>query len=278
MKKSRKTKLLTLAAALAVASWSAQAITVDLTTAGSSGSINGGLYTQVSQQHAGSGSLDSFVRVGAANQDVVQAYNTTTTPVFDNEGGATFNHEITVGQVGLIGSVGSQVMRFILDINQIRSSSLLNLDEVQIFLSKTPNQSTTAFSGGLLNLADAALVYQMDALGDNKVTLDYSLNPGSGVSDMTLDILASALDPAFATLGLTSAAQMNGAYIYLYSKFGSAPNVNNDGYEEWAYTQGDPMANPPGGPGEPMPEPATPALLAIGLLGWLATRRSRARI
>jgi PEP-CTERM motif len=266
MAPNRQARMITLTAVLLCAHWGAQATTVDLTTAGASGSIGAGLYTQTSQQATGSGVIEPFVRVGAANQNVVQAYNTTVPNTFDQAGGAAFNHEITVGQVGFYPIGGSNVMRFLLDINQTSASPLLNLDEVQIFLSTTPNQSTTAFSGALLALADSALVYQMDAGGNSTVTLDYSLNAGSGSGDMTLDVLASAFDPAFAALGLTSDAQKNGAYVYLYSKFGSAPNVNNDGYEEWAY-------DPPGAAS--VAEPSTLALIALGLLGfaWVRGRR-----
>lgn len=260
---AHKLKHLALFSALTAAAWGAQAATLDLTSAGASGTLNGGVYTQVGPQGTGSGAINSFVRIGAANQDVVQAYNTTATTSFDNQGGATFNHAITVGQLGLPPGGSNTLMHFLLDINQTSASPLLNLDEVQIFLSTTPDQSTTAFNAGVLALGNAALVYRMDAGADNTVTLDYSLNPGSGGGDMTLDLMASVLDPAFAALGLTTDAQKNGAFIYLYSKFGSAPNPNNDGFEEWAYLT--PAATR-------VPEPGTVALLASGLLGAVLMR------
>ena len=282
MKLNGLTRLLMLSGTLLASSWSAQATVVNLTTAGASGTINGAIYTQVPQQPTGTGFINSFVRIGA-NQDIVQAYNTTVNGVFDNFSSDTFDHEITVGQVGIITIGANNVLRFLLDINQTGTSPLLNLDEVQIFLSTTPNQSVTTFTGGVLNLASSALVYRMDtAVVDSWVTLDYSLNSGSGSGDMTLDILASALNPAFTALGLTTTAQKNGAYIYLYSKFGSSPNINNDGHEEWAHAVGNPIGEPPCVPTpangfcgqQQIPEPGSLPLVAAGLLGaWWAIRR-----
>lgn len=286
MKLNRLTRMLTLALPLLAAPWAAQAVptVLDLTTAGATGSIGVGTYTQVPQQPTGTGFINSFVRISAASQAIVQGYNTTVNGTFDNVSSDEFDHEITVGQVGVITVGSGDVMRFLLDINQTGSDPLLNLDEVQIFLSTTANQSTESFTGtGLVDLANAALVYQMDA-GDvgNMVTLDYSLNTGSGSGDMTLDIAASALDPAFAALGLTTDVDKNAAFIYLYSKFGSDPNANNDGYEEWAHAVGNPIGEPPCIPTpennfcgqQEIPEPASLPLVASGLLGaWWAIRR-----
>ena len=282
MKLNRLTRLLLLSGTLLASSWSAQATVVSLTTAGASGTINGATYTQVPQQPTGTGFINSFVRIGA-NQNIVQAYNTTVNNVFDNFSSDTFDHEITVGQVGIITIGANNVLRFLLDINQTGTDPLLNLDEVQIFLSTTPNQGVTTFTGGgLVDLTNSALVYRMDAGVDSLVTLNYALNSGSGSGDMTLDILASALDPAFAALGLTTTAQKNGAYIYLYSKFGSGSNNNNDGPEEWAHAVGSPIGEPPCVPTpangfcgqNQIPEPGSLPLLAAGLLGaWWAIRR-----
>lgn len=286
MKLKRLTRLLTLALPLVVASLGAQAapIVLDLTTAGATGSIDAGTYTQVPAQPTGTGFINSFVRISAANQDIVQGYNTTVDNTFDNVSSDQFDHEITVGEVGFLTVSGTDVMRFLLDINQTGNDPLLNLDEVQIFLSTTANQSTESFTGaGLVDLANAALVYQMDASDvGNTVVLDYSLNSGSGSGDMTLDIAASAFDPAFAALGLTTDAEKNAAFIYLYSKFGSDPNANNDGYEEWAHAVGNPIGEPPCIPTpennfcgqQEIPEPASLPLVAGGLLGvWWAIRR-----
>jgi len=271
-----KTLIAPAIAALALAAgFEAQATTIDLTTAGASGSINGATYTQVPAQPTGSGYIDSFVRI-RDNQSTVQGYNTTVSGTYQNDGTDTFNHEVTVGSIGFLdlngaGTPGGEVMRFLLDINQTKANPLLLLSEVQIFLSTSPNQSIEPVlaQGQLLPLASSWIVYQMDAGGDNGAQLNYALNSGSGSGDMTLDIPIAMFDAAFAGLGLTTLDQKNGAFLYLYSKF----EGNNDGFEEWTHYQGNPLGETPCdpqiqdcGPRE-IPEPNTMMLFSLGLLG-----------
>lgn len=266
-------------AVLLVAGGVHAAVALDLTTKGATGVINGATYTQMNQQPTGTGYIDPFVRVGmqgSAGKDVVQAYNTTVNGVFNNSNEDNWNHAVTFGQLQLQTVNGVSFMRFLLDINQTGANPKLNLDDVQVFISTLPNQSTMSLSGtGLLGLANSTLVYRMDGApdgGDNKATLDYSLNSGSGSGDLYLDIPLSKFTAAFSGSGNTynTTNKQNNAYIYLYSKFGSDPYTNNDGFEEWAFLA---KVAPPDGPGFSTPEPSSLMLAGIGFLAVFGSRK-----
>ena len=295
MKFGKKASLSLLACAALTVVGSAQAAgSFNLFTDGSSGVSEGATYTQMPDQPTGTGFIDSFVRV-QTNQPTVKGYNTTVDGVFDNKSEDNYNHQITVGQVGVVTVGGANVMRFLLDINQTGANPRLNLDDVQIFISKTPNQAVTTFTGGeanigttngVLALADSRLVYRMDTTANNTIGLDFSLNSGSGSGDMYLDVPLAMFTAAFdkAPIGdYNTTAERNAAYIYLYSKFGSPLYTNNDGFEEWAYAPGKAIGDPciaanncgGGGGGTGVPEPASLALVALGMLGIARARRRK---
>lgn len=263
------------------------------------GTINGATYTRTDTQPTGTGYIDPFVRVGmqgSAGKEVVHAYNTTVDGVLNNSNEDNWNHEVTIGQMQIQGSGNAAFFRFLLDINQNQGGTgeLLNLDDVQLFISSNPNQNVTTFTAdGQIQLASSTLVYRMDDPGtssaptpckgkngncavydgSSRVTLDYSLNSGSGSGDMYLDIPVSMFNAAFAAAGLTTDAQKNGAFVYLYSKFGSDPFTNNDGFEEWAFLAK--TDNGGGGFSGGTPEPATVLLAGLAVVAARSASKRR---
>ena len=230
---------------------SAEATVVDLTTSGAQGFLNDALFVQVGPQPTGTGFINSFVRLND-NDGSIAGYNTNVNNVFDNMADDPHNRELLLTDVPTVTILGIVYRQFLLDVNENSkdaSLSQISLDEVQVFQSSAPNQSTETFIGDILQLGD--LVYRMDP--GNSVLLDYALNSGSGSGDMFMYIPDS-----FFSFG--------GQYVYLYSSFGLDIATEDAGFEEWAVLSVD----------SPIPEPASVLLLGIGLAGIAARRRKKA--
>ncbi len=234
----------------------AGATMIDLTTLGSAVFFNSAWFKQMDLSATGSGNIDSFVQIGVGgNLDIIEAYNTTVNNVLDNGPSNVFNHELELTAVPSMSIYGGTYREFLLDIhqNQAGTDSLLSVDEIQLFLSNTPNQSVTTFNAsGILELADASLIWRLDsAAADNYIKMDSALNPGQGWGDMYAYFPENIFTGGY-------------QYVYLYSRFGEI-YPNNANFEEWAVRE---ATN-----GNPIPEPGTLMLLGTGLVGLLGLRR-----
>ena len=217
---------------------------VDLTTIGSSGTINGAIYRQAMTSPGGSGSLHSFVQIRRDGTEY--GYNTDARPYTDpvlRDGGtqttASFNRALRLSTVPLVAVGGQVYLQFSLEINQKKSAPLLSLDEVQVSLASSGRLQGYTSDGTYRG--HASLIYDMDGSSSTWVKLNGNLAPGTGRADMFLDIPFSDLpDSAFSGAN-RSLPLRSTEYVYLYSHFGDqklntkhAIGSANDGYEEWA--------------------------------------------
>ena len=192
---------------------------VDLTTLGSSGEVNGALFQQSDDQPTGSGHISSFLRLQGSG--VERGYNTDARPLQFNENSSpAFTRSLRLADVPVVIVNGVAYREFLLDINQKASAPLLSLDELKIFLGDRGN--LTGYDGATGRLAGLDAAYNLDANGDHSILMNYSLNHGSGSGDVSVLIP----DRLFA-------ASSANPYVYLYSTFGQTAAANS-GFEEWA--------------------------------------------
>lgn len=255
------TRILAICAATAGA---ASAAILNLTTAGSSGYINGAYFTTADNHSTGTGVIAPFVRV--QDNGIADGYNANTqnpdaVDVMQDVKTGTWTHDIQLSAIPQVTLADNNTYyEFLLDINQTKESPLLSLDMIQIYTRSTA--ITDASSLALLTGdANNILRYNMDfgvSGTDNTIYLDYKLNEGSGSGDMFAYIPMSAFG---------NAAQSD--YLYFYSMFGATgkPYDENDGFEEWAVRTPTTTTRVPDGG-------TTIALLGMALLGLGGVRKA----
>jgi hypothetical protein len=237
---------------------STQASNLDLTTAGSSGAINGALFLQTDTQPTGTGVIDPFLRLqnSPSETGINTSLDTPNQPILDDKPGI-WTHDLALSTLSQVTVNGTAYYKFLLDINQTAASPLLTLDTVKIYVRNQINSlsSLNSFISAIQNNTGQGKNPNYD-LGANTVTLNYSLNHGSGSGDMFMYVPVS-------DLGTDTTGNQ---FVYLYTQFG-VPNASNDGFEEWAA-----MEAPPSPTNVP-DSAATIMLLGTAFLGIEALRR-----
>jgi hypothetical protein len=230
---------------LAVAN--ADALALDLTSPGSSGTINGTIfYTPLIDT---SGPIDAFLQIQAGHAASEAGYNTDGTLEFETK--SAHSLQLSAIQTNIVDIYGVNYYEFVLDVNESANNSLITLHDFEFYIDA--NSDNSGYPG------IGTLVYDLDAgpQGDSSVTVDYN-NFGAG----NIDLFALVPTSYFRT-DLTQ-------YVYLYSSFGQPDDIVDDGVEEWAHKIEGTFTPP-----EPIPEPATALLFLMGIMGFLGIKRKR---
>lgn len=193
---------------------------VDVTAAGSSGSINGALFFNADQQPAGTGFIDSFLRV--QNNGFEDGYNTDGGFPLDDKTPHNYQHSLLLSDLATFTLNGTAYYKFMLDSNQSGNSAhTFTLDRFQIYSSNDPNITSDTFTtdgAGLRTLPLGNLAYTMN---NNDGTGAYVLTTanGSGKYDMYTYVPVSDFN------------QLD-KYVTLYMAGGDNLR-SNGGFEEW---------------------------------------------
>lgn len=253
---SSKTRFRTvaLAAGIALCAGNVFAVTLDLTAAGSDGSINGALFTTNDAQSTGTGVINPFLRLQANGNETGLNSDSSVANLLEDTKAGSWTHDIMLGDIGTTQINMVNYYIFLLDINQTGSNPELSLDTFDLYTRATSITDGTADSLADVQ-AGGTLRYSMDSGADSNVLLNYLLNPGSGGGDLWVFVPVSF----FAGASLTD-------YLYLYTQFGFTEGYeSNDGFEEWATISSSAPPVPDGG--------LTVMLVGLGLVGVGAARR-----
>src|SRR5438270_7705063 len=242
MKLIRVSSLATLLiAAAALLTTNARATVVDLTGGGTaSGTIGDALFFATDQQPAGTGFIDSFLRVQASPTE--QGYNTDGGFPFDDKNPQNYQHSVLLSSLMQFDVNGTQYFKFMLDANQSGASNhTFTMTGLQIFTTNNGSQMVNTFdSSGVLQL-DGHLAYNMNAGGQNNVITTAT---GSGKYDAIVYVPVSDFNLA-------------DKYVVLYFS-----GQGNGGFEEWTAASGV----------NPIPEAST-FFPVIGLLAAVFSSR-----
>ena len=191
----------------------ARASVVDLTTGPTaSGQIGNALFFASDQQPAGTGFIDSFLRVKGSPTE--QGYNTDGGFPFDDMSPHDFQHSVLLSSLAEFNLSGTEYFKFMLDANQTGASNhTFTMTQLQSYTTNDPAQTTTTFNpDGTLPLGHLA----------------YNMNPGGGTTNSVITTATgSGKFDAFVYVPVNDFT-ISDKYVILYFA-----GLGNGGFEEW---------------------------------------------
>src|ERR1700720_4327839 len=166
----------------------AYASVVELTTGpGANGTIGDALFFASDQQPAGTGFIDSFLRVQASPTE--QGYNTDGGFPFDDKNPHNFQHSVLLSSLSEFNLNGTEYFKFMLDANQSGASNhTFTMTQLQIYTANSGSLLPTALNADG-TIALGSLVYNMNAGGTTNTVVTTAT--GSGKYDAIVYIPVS---------------------------------------------------------------------------------------
>jgi hypothetical protein len=163
---------------------------LDLTLAGTAGSINGAVFSTGLTQSAGTGTFNAFVQIQRTGFE--QGYNTDASAQYDELNSLTHNHSILLADVPIVigdganGTVeGLAYREFLLDLSEASGGTnpYISLDALQIWQNEAGNLTNFTSGLGFAGTHTNYLAYDLDAGVDRWIALNADMAHGSGQSD-----------------------------------------------------------------------------------------------
>jgi hypothetical protein len=208
---------------------------IDVTGADAQFDYNGTIFVQGPlPTSSGTGLIDPFLTVdGAGNQQITTGYNTDGEAEFDTLTGGDRTHSLSLAAIPELEIDGTLYKEFVLDINKAPGGSpYLAMNALELYLTDNPSITDYPFAGTATNIFD---------LGDAVVLMDYSLESGSGASDLTWLVPVTLFYPLSAEEDCSYGSPDCDTYVVMYNQYGDYTEAgadpdkwtNNDGFEEW---------------------------------------------
>ena len=216
--------------------------TLNLTTAGATGALNGAIFTQLAPNANGSDPTHTFLTLQERTLlgsllTPEEGYNTNARPhQLDAIGGADETRALQLDEAPVIMQGGVAYREFLLTVRQPSFAPNINLDELRVFVGE--NGNVRGYNNTSNSLAGLPVAFNLDAGGNNTVRINDNLNR-SGTADVAVLIPESA----FTNVGATG-----DSFVYLYSSFGAAPLTSVlSGAEAWSIRELPEPPPPPAG-------------------------------
>ncbi|PXA93777.1 hypothetical protein DMC18_07990, partial [Caulobacter sp. D5] len=194
---------------------------IDITTPGSTTTVNGVIVNYGSPIGSGTGLYAPFLAIGD-NDGNENGFNTDASGVLNTNAAKTSS--LTFNQIPIRVIDGVQYLEFRLDLNETNANPLTALNAMKIYYSSAPATGADYVAGTQELDADFTKIFDLDAGGDKTLLMD-AHSSGSGNDDYVF----------YVPVSLFGGADLSAAYITVYAEFGRPGTAYgaDDGFEEF---------------------------------------------